>query len=269
MSSAASNMPASALRRVAIGALRATGLSGYAQIALHVVRSLSRSGRETRARRRRFYSQFVQPGDLCFDVGANLGNRVEVFLDLGARVIAVEPQRLCNGYLRMRFGPRVAIVDAALGEHEGAGEIMISDAPTISSMAPEWIDAMKSTRFQEYSWNRRQRVAIRTLDSLVQQFGRPAFCKIDVEGFELRVLKGLTQKLGTVSFEFAIPEFTARALDCLRHLAALGAVECNYSMGESMSLELPAWVDSQRMEAELQRMHGERLLFGDVYVRFV
>ena len=37
-----------------------------------------------------FYSHFIGKGDLCFDVGANLGNRAEVFLALGATVVAIE-----------------------------------------------------------------------------------------------------------------------------------------------------------------------------------
>ena len=46
-----------------------------------------------RARRlRRFYSQFVTSGSLCFDVGAHAGNRVRCWLQLNARVVAIEPQ---------------------------------------------------------------------------------------------------------------------------------------------------------------------------------
>lgn len=43
----------------------------------------------------RFYEQFIRPNDICFDIGANMGNRTEVFLKLGAKVIAVEPQSEC------------------------------------------------------------------------------------------------------------------------------------------------------------------------------
>ena len=39
-----------------------------------------------------FYSGFINKGNICFDIGANYGNRTEVFLKLGSEVIAVEPQ---------------------------------------------------------------------------------------------------------------------------------------------------------------------------------
>lgn len=44
-----------------------------------------------------FYKQFIQPKDLVFDVGANVGSRVKLFLNIGAKVVAFEPQKeLCN-----------------------------------------------------------------------------------------------------------------------------------------------------------------------------
>lgn len=51
-----------------------------------------------------FYLQFLHSGDLCFDIGANSGNRVETFLKCGASVVAVEPQRYCADQLKRGFG---------------------------------------------------------------------------------------------------------------------------------------------------------------------
>ena len=39
-----------------------------------------------------FYSELIKKDDLCFDIGANYGNRSEVFIKLGAKVVAFEPQ---------------------------------------------------------------------------------------------------------------------------------------------------------------------------------
>src|SRR6266481_9284314 len=49
---------------------------------------------------RHFYRQFIQPGDLVFDVGANIGGKTAAFLSLGARVVAVEPNPVCAHRLR-------------------------------------------------------------------------------------------------------------------------------------------------------------------------
>src|SRR5713226_3688386 len=74
-----------------------------------------------RQRARVFYRRFVRAGDLCFDIGAHLGDRAAHFLSLGARVVAVEPQPLLMKALKRRFGgdPRVTLVAAALGAAPG------------------------------------------------------------------------------------------------------------------------------------------------------
>ena len=218
--------------------------------------------------RKRFYAQFVGPGDLVFDVGANMGNRTDVFQDLGATVVAVEPQAACQQELARRYGehPRVHLVDAGLGPEPGARVLYVGSEHTLTTMSPDWIDATRrSGRFATYSWTEQGSVPITTLDRLVDEFGTPRFCKIDVEGFEVEVLEGLSRPLQVVSLEFAA-EFLDRTRAALAILAALGARRFNLSSGESYALDLAAWVDRETVEAELAGL--PKLAFGDVYARF-
>src|SRR5271169_2063381 len=66
---------------------------------------------------RALYGAFIARGDVCFDIGAHLGDRTGYFLSLGARVVAVEPQPLLMAVLRRLYGrhPRVTLVEAAVG----------------------------------------------------------------------------------------------------------------------------------------------------------
>ena len=66
---------------------------------------------------RGFYAQFMQPGDLCFDIGAHVGNRLWVWTKVGARVVGVEPQPLCLQLLQRWYGrhPQVTLVGEAVG----------------------------------------------------------------------------------------------------------------------------------------------------------
>lgn len=217
-----------------------------------------------------FYSQFIKTGDLCFDVGANMGNRTRIFLKLGARVVAVEPQPRCARFLLSHFGHEdgFALLKTALGEREGLGEMMISRETALSSLSEEWVRRVReSGRFKDSQWHRRQAVDITTLDRLIQQEGMPAFIKVDVEGYEYPVIKGLMQPVRTLSFEFT-PEFMDAACQCIAHLSALGDIRLNYAMGETMVLVLSEWVMPEPMIDILnaQRNSG---LFGDVYVRFL
>src|SRR6476661_3418284 len=91
----------------------------------------------------RFYGEFLGPGDVGFDVGAHVGNRVRAWRALGARVVAVEPQPDFVRLLRLLFGRDrdVTIVAKALGAQAGTARLGISTTtPTVSSMAPTWRD---------------------------------------------------------------------------------------------------------------------------------
>jgi len=216
----------------------------------------------------RFYSQFVQEGDLCFDIGANIGNRTEVFDRLGATVVAVEPQQDCVRILRERFGDRanVHIVQKALDDALGRKDIFITSGSTLSSMSQEWIKSVQqSGRFEGHVWNKKGVVETTTFDLLIGEYGKPSFSKIDVEGFEYNVLRGLSGPVKAMSFEFH-PEHAECAVNCIRHLQELGAAEFNYSEGESMSLSMSSWVGPDAIIEVLTSPPTKD--FGDVYVRF-
>ena len=223
----------------------------------------------TRHKLRRFYRQFIHPGALCFDVGAHLGSRSRAFLDLGARVIAVEPQPQCAAYLQQRWGGerRFALIPKAIGAQPGIATLHINRMnPTISTLAPDsWRKAMAAAAAERERWDQRVEVEVVTLDRLIEEFGLPHFCKIDVEGYEEQALAGLSHPLPALSFEFISFE-RARALACIRRLMCLGAYRFNWSLRERLRLESPGWVDAPRVEQMLYAL-GAGVVSGDIYAR--
>lgn len=215
-----------------------------------------------------FYRQFIAPGDVVFDVGANLGNRAKVFHRMGAVVVAVEPQTQCADFLQTAFRSEknFHLVRKALGSAPGEAEMMICPADTISSLSSQWVQAVQeSGRFPGHQWNDRQRVDVATLDHLISQFGRPAFVKIDVEGFEDQVVAGLSTAVGGVSMEFT-PEFIDSTLKCIDHLCSLGDPRFQLSIGESLEFTSAQWATADEIKRRLAAAPAES--FGDLYARF-
>ena len=110
-------------------------------------------------------------------------------------------------------------------------------------------------------------VPVTTLDALIQQYGKPAFCKIDVEGAELDVLRGLSQPLSALSFEY-IPAVMETALGCIDWLSQLANYEYNWRVSEWPRLRSRAWLSPKEMADQLSRMSPEDNS-GDVYARLV
>lgn len=214
-----------------------------------------------------FYRQFIAAGDLCFDIGAHLGDRTSHFLTLGARVVAAEPQPALFTALQRRFGSdtRVKLIATALGATPCRAELAVDPLnPTVATLSPEFVAQAGGSRgFRRVRWRERIEVDVTTLDALIAAHGAPAFCKIDVEGYEHAVLEGLSQPLPALSLEY-LPAALDPALIAIARLNRLGSYRFNRSSGESMRLAVPRWLGPAEMAAELKRLPPDERA-GDVY----
>jgi FkbM family methyltransferase len=245
-------------------------LSDRWRTARGVVRSLRiyyYGNRQRRAAMDDLYRRFVRPGDLVFDVGAHVGDRVAAFRRLGARVVAIEPQpALCATLKFLHWRDRAVIIaPVALGRAEGSVELRLNlDNPTVSTASPDFIRAAAGARgWEGQAWTRATTVAMTTLDALIARHGTPAFIKIDVEGFEAEVLAGLSRPVAALSFEFTtIQRKVARA--AIDRCAALGYASFNAALGESHALVHEPWLTAPQIAYWLAALpHAANS--GDVY----
>ena len=219
---------------------------------------------------RRLYRQFVRPGDLVFDIGAHVGDRSVAFAALGASVIALEPQPLVARLLRRLAARRgdITVRREAVGRVAGSGQLAVSRlTPTVSTLAQDWRRevARANRSFRRVRWEQLVTVPVTTLDALIERYGRPGFCKIDVEGYEPEVLAGLSQPIPRLSLEFVSGSLESAAA-CVRRLTQLGDYEFNVIAGEQRDFRFDAWVTSPRMLRWIDD-GAEGISSGDVYAR--
>jgi FkbM family methyltransferase len=218
----------------------------------------------------RLYAGFVQRGELVFDVGAHVGDRIASFRRLGARVVAVEPQPALVTVLKLLYGRKagVAIEATAVGRASGTTTLMINrDNPTVSTASRDFVGAARGALgWEAQRWSKSVNVPLTTLDALIARHGTPVFIKIDVEGFEAEALAGLTQPVKALSFEFTTIQRDV-ALACVERCVALGYTRFNAALGESQALEHADWRDGGTIARWLRELpHAANS--GDVYAAF-
>ena len=216
---------------------------------------------------RRFYGQILRPGDLVIDVGAHVGTRTRAMRRAGARVVALEPQTLFARYLRLTLPRDVTLVEAAAGGVETTAEMAVSSRhPTVSSLQAAFVaDAPAAPGFGHVRWDRTETVRMVTLDGLIARHGLPAYVKIDVEGFEIEVLSGLSQPVPMLSVEY-LPGFPELARAVIARLEALGPYRFNPVVGERGGFLWPEWGDGAAIRDWLSALPADAPS-GDLFAR--
>ncbi len=214
------------------------------------------------------HRDFAGPDDLVFDIGAHVGDRTASFRRLGARVVVCEPQTNCLRVLRLLHGRDrdVTLLETAVSDREGVLTFSVNTRnPTVSTLSTEFVTAANAGAkgWEGQTWDKQVQVRATTLDALIAKYGAPVFVKIDVEGAEEQVLRGLSAPVPALSFEFTtIQRDVADA--CLRRCADLGYDRFNVSLGESQIMTFASPVDAGTMRGHIAGLPHEANS-GDIY----
>lgn len=140
---------------------------------------------------------------ILFDIGANRGDAVLAGLDKGYKVIALEPgprvfKELVSNFI---YNKNVIPLKFAVSDTDNAVvEFYECVEDGLSTIERSWLtDPSMPYNGKEF---RTISATTITLDTLVTIYGKPDLIKIDVEGAEWFVFKGMTKNYGKLAFEW-------------------------------------------------------------------
>ncbi|WP_162897266.1 FkbM family methyltransferase [Aquimarina sp. BL5] len=205
---------------------------------------------------KKFYSKLIHLNDMCFDIGANKGVKSELFLSLGASVIAFEPQSICHNYLDKIKHRNFQYHKYAVGSNNETKELKLGSHIEVATFSNKFIDYFSN---DSLSWNQVEKVTVKKLDWLIDTYGMPNYCKIDVEGYELEILSNLTYIIPLIEFEFT-GGFIENTIEIIKLLDKSDTIY-NFNLNEKPKFELNKWVSKDEMisifkELSIDRLHG-------------
>lgn len=147
-----------------------------------------------------FLMHFLRPDDFFVDVGANIGAYSILAAASGAKVLSFEPvpssfAALLDNIHLNRMGSRIDARPHAIG-----------GSPGVLRMTADTDTTNRALSAGEHYTGETVEVDLVTLDQALKDMPVPALIKIDVEGFEMEVLKGAGSLLARPEVEALIIE---------------------------------------------------------------
>ncbi len=219
-----------------------------------------------------FYEQFFGKGDIVFDIGANDGSVSSFCLNLGAKVIALAPHPDHVALLQQTLGAnkRFFLLPNAISSFQA--EIILT--------AAEITTAILAKRYDEWELNRAfidsaptttlvtetpLSINVITLDVMIEQYGLPVFCRIETDGEETEVLRGLHYTIPAIAFNFHSYN-PKRTTELIRRLLLLGDYEFNWCEEYTLKFRSNQWLSAKELNTSITENQGKHLT-GDIYAR--
>lgn len=213
-------------------------------------------------KQRLFYKKLIKKNQLCFDIGANIGKKSKLFLSLNAKVIAFEPQTKCFDFLNQIKNPRFKFYPYGVGSKNQIKLLNLANHIEVATFSNKMIDFYTTKNLK---WSKKEKVVVKKLDTLIDEFGLPNFCKIDTEGFELEILSNLSYTIPIIEFEFN-EAFINETLLTLGAIDRLDKYEFNYILNEFPVWKIKSWVDKSTLVRIIEKLPKKRL-HGNIFAK--
>jgi FkbM family methyltransferase len=208
---------------------------------------------------------------LIFDIGANKGEKTDVFITKAEKVICFEPNPDLAKLLKEKYANKNVIVnDVAVSDSIGEKIFSIANVDTISTLEDDWITNSRFSN-REYTWDKKITVKTTTLDQIIEEYGIPDYVKIDVEGHEHRVLLPFTKLIPNTIFSFEwSEEHKSKIISILNHVHSLGYDKFAATIIDNLVFEeqlSPYWGSFDMMSRLESLDENRKELFGMIYFK--
>lgn len=212
-------------------------------------------------KQKQFYVKMINKGDLCFDIGANIGTKSRIFLSLGAKVIAFEPQLNCLKKLKLIKNNNFKFLAIGIGSKDEEKELIVTNNIEIASFSNHFLNYVSNDNLYQ---QKKEKVIVKKLDTVIKKYGIPNFCKIDVEGYELEIISALSYKIPLIEFEFT-GGFISDTIKIIKLLDDKNR-RFNYNLNEKHKFELINWKTSEEIITSINNLPKHKL-HGNIFVK--
>jgi FkbM family methyltransferase len=214
---------------------------------------------------KKFYAQLIHKNDLCFDIGANIGKKSKLFLYLGAKVTAFEPQTACHSALNQiqKSNENFEFYPFAIGAANEEKELFLATHSEVATLSPAFMDYFRT---KDIFWPKKEIVQVKTLNTIIENHGLPNYCKIDVESYEFEVLNQLAYTIPVIEFEFT----GGFIHDTIKILNGMNddKKRFNYIRNEKLKFQLKNWVSCEEMKTIILSLETDKL-HGNIFVKSI
>lgn len=197
--------------------------------------------------------------DLVFDIGMNDAADSAYYLRRGYRVVAVEANPLLAREAEQRFAAEVAdgrfaVANVGVADGEGEAEFWVCDDWSAWSSFDREIASRNGKRHHA------ETVQLKPMSWLLEEYGMPYYCKVDIEGHDQYCLRGLTAESHPTFMSVELSEYPF-----LDEMAGLGydrfkmVHQLSFSAVNGRWYQRRARIPDERARAGFERIRGALL----------
>tara|TARA_B100000767_G_C19731901_1_gene522096 strand:+ start:297 stop:1061 length:765 start_codon:yes stop_codon:yes gene_type:complete len=166
-----------------------------------------------------FYEKLLDKDYLVFDLGANHGEKIEVFQRYVKDIVCYEPNKeLCDKIIkRFRNNKSIIVNQNIVSNSKGMIDFTyVEGNDAYSTIFPHYL-----SNFSELDKNKfiKKKIKSTTLNSEIKKYGIPNYIKIDCEGAEYLILKDLKYPIKLISFEVNLPQIYEDGVKIIKSLS--------------------------------------------------